>query len=80
MKVGLDEEEIQTHGWAVTVFDALALLGKIEASLALQARALSGGLGAAALSAAAKTLDHYRQKAREPDTSCQRRRSSAIST
>jgi len=150
MKVGLDQEEIQAHGWAVTVFDALALLGKarsragqigakpvsmqapppakiiscslyevimrkgsrarsawlaiwadacslgfeaspvivlramklaiggkaaateaqrmvsekIEASLALQARALSGSLGTTALSTAAKTLDHYRQKVR----------------
>ena len=29
MKVELDQEEIQAHGWAVTVFDALALLGKL---------------------------------------------------
>ena len=53
---------------------------KIEAGLALQAKALSGGLGATALSVAAKTLDHYRPKVREPDTSCERRRSTAIST
>ena len=37
---------------------------KIEASLALQGKALSGDLGTTALSAAAKTLDHYRQKVR----------------
>jgi len=37
---------------------------KIEANLALQGKALSGGLGATALSAAAKSLDHYRQKVR----------------
>ena len=29
MKVWLDQEEIQARGWAVTVFDALALLGKL---------------------------------------------------
>jgi hypothetical protein len=53
---------------------------KIEANLALQAKALSGGLGATALNAAAKSLDHYRQKVREPDTPCQWSRSTAIST
>ena len=37
---------------------------KIEAGLALQAKALSGGLGATALSVAAKTLDHYLPKVR----------------
>ena len=37
---------------------------KIEASLALQAKALSGGLGTTALSAAEKMLDHYRRKVR----------------
>ncbi len=35
---------------------------KIEASLSLQGKALNGGLGITALSAAEKTLDHYRQK------------------
>ena len=40
---------------------------KIEASLALQAKALSGALGATALGAA-KTLDHYRQKVRANQT------------
>jgi hypothetical protein len=29
MKVGLDQEEIQAHEWAVTVFDALAPLAKL---------------------------------------------------
>jgi hypothetical protein len=37
---------------------------KIEAGLALQAKALSGGLGLTAPSAAAKTLLHYRRKVR----------------
>ncbi len=37
---------------------------KIEASVALQGKALSGGLGITALSAAAHTLEHYRAKAR----------------
>jgi hypothetical protein len=41
---------------------------KIEASLALQGKALSGGLGTTARSAAAKTLDHYRQKVRANKT------------
>ena len=37
---------------------------KIEASLALQGKALNGGLGITALSAAANTLEHYREKVR----------------
>jgi hypothetical protein len=37
---------------------------KIEAALALQTKALTGGLGATASSAAAKTLTHYRRKVR----------------
>jgi hypothetical protein len=35
---------------------------KIEASLTLQVKAATGGLGMSALSAATGTLDHYRQK------------------
>ena len=41
---------------------------KIEANLALQGKALSGGLGTTALSAAAKSLNHYRQKVRANQT------------
>ena len=41
---------------------------KIEANLALQGKALSGGLGATTLSAAKKTLNHYRQKVRANQT------------
>jgi hypothetical protein len=41
---------------------------KIEASLALQAKALSGALGGTAVGAAAKTLAHYRQKVRANQT------------
>ena len=41
---------------------------KIEASLSLQGEALNGGLGITALSAAEKTLDHYRQKVRANQT------------
>lgn len=37
---------------------------KIETGLTLQGKALSGGLGTTALSATAKSLDHYRQKVR----------------
>jgi hypothetical protein len=37
---------------------------KIEAGQALQTRALTGGLGVTAPSAAAKTLKHYRRKVR----------------
>ena len=35
---------------------------KIEVSLTLQVKAMTGGLGITALSAATGTLDHYRQK------------------
>ena len=35
---------------------------KIEATLTLQAKAVTGGLGITAFSAAMGTLDHYRQK------------------
>jgi len=28
MKVGLDQKEIEAHGWAITAFEALALMGK----------------------------------------------------
>jgi hypothetical protein len=41
---------------------------KIEANLALQGKALSGGLGTTALSAAARALDHYQQKVRANQT------------
>ena len=41
---------------------------KIEASLALQGKAWNGGLGITALSAAAHTLDHYREKVRANQT------------
>jgi hypothetical protein len=41
---------------------------KIDANLALQGKALSGGLGTTALSAAAKSLAHYRQKVRANQT------------
>jgi len=41
---------------------------KIEASLELQAKALSGGLGTTALGAAAKTLGYYRKKVRANQT------------
>jgi hypothetical protein len=35
---------------------------KIEASWALEGKVLNGGLGITALSAAAHTLEHYREK------------------
>jgi hypothetical protein len=35
---------------------------KIEVSLTLQMKAVTGGLGVTALSAATETLDHYRQR------------------
>ena len=41
---------------------------KIEANLALQGKAFSGGLGTTTLSAAAKALNHYRQKVRANQT------------
>ena len=43
--------------------EAQRMIGeKIEASLTLQAKAITGGLGITLFSAATGTLDHYRQK------------------
>ena len=64
VELGLRAMKLAVGGKAAAT-EAQRMFGeKIEASLALQGRALSGGLGATELSAAAETLDHYRQKVR----------------
>ncbi len=50
-------------GGAASLAEAQRMISeKIEVSLTLQVKALTGGLGITALSAATGTLDHYRQK------------------
>ena len=66
--IGLRAMKLAIGGKAAATEAQRMVSEKIEASLALQARALSGGLGTTALSAAAKTLDHYRQKVRANQT------------
>jgi hypothetical protein len=60
--IGLRAMKLAIGGKAAATEAQRMVSEKIEAGLALQARALSGGLGTTALSAATKTLDHYRQK------------------
>ena len=71
--IGLRAMKLAIGGKAAATEAQRMVSEKIEASLAPQARALSGGLGATALSAAAKTLDHYRQKVRANQTRLARR-------
>jgi hypothetical protein len=66
--IGLRAMKLAIGGKAAATEAQRMVSEKIEASLALQARALSGGLGATALSVAAKTLDHYRPKVRANQT------------
>src|SRR5271167_2202674 len=66
--IGLRAMKLALGGKAAATEAQRMVSEKIEASLALQAKALSGGLGTTALSAAAKTLDHYRQKVRANQT------------
>jgi hypothetical protein len=50
-------------GGTAGLAEAQRMIGeKIEASLTLQAKAVTGGLGITPFSAATGTLDHYRQK------------------
>lgn len=50
-------------GGTAGLAEAQRMIGeKIEASLTLQAKAVTGGLGITAFSAAVATLDHYRAK------------------
>ena len=66
--IGLRAMKLAIGGKAAATEAQTMVSEKIEASLALQGKALSGGLGTTALSAAAKTLDHYRQKVRANQT------------
>jgi hypothetical protein len=66
--VGLRAMKIAAGGAAAATEAHRMVSEKIEASLTLQGKALNGGLGITALSAAAKTLDHYRQKVRANQT------------
>ncbi len=62
--IGLRAMKLAVGGKAAAREAQRMVSEKIEASLALQGKALSGDLGTTALNAAAKTLDHYRQKVR----------------
>ncbi len=66
--IGLRTVKLAVGGKAATTEAQRMVKEKIEASLALQAKALRGGLGTTALGAASKTLDHYRQKIRANQT------------
>ena len=66
--IGLRTMKLAAGGNAAATEAQRMVREKIEASLALQGKALSGGLGTTARSAATKTLDHYRQKVRANKT------------
>ena len=66
--IGLRTMKLAVGGKAAATEAQRMVREKIEANLALQGKALSGGLGTTALSAAAKSLDHYRQKVRANQT------------
>ena len=66
--IGLRAMKLAVGGKAAAIEAQRMVSEKIEASLALQGKALSAGLGTTALSAAAKSLDHYRQKVRANQT------------
>jgi len=60
--VGLRVLTIGAGGAAGLAEAQMMISEKIEAGLTLQAKAVTGGLGLTAFSAAMGTLDHYRQK------------------
>ena len=60
--VGIRLLTIGAGGTAGLAEAQMMISEKIEASLTLQAKAVTGGLGLTAFDAATKTLDHYRQK------------------
>ena len=62
--VGLRMWKLAAGGAAAEAEAVRMVSEKVEAGLALQARAMSGGLGATPQSAAAQTLSHYRRKVR----------------
>jgi hypothetical protein len=62
--IGLRTMKIAAGGAAGDAEVRRMVAEKIEAGLALQAKAMSGSLGLSAPSVAAKTLSHYRKKVR----------------
>ena len=66
--IGLRTMKLAVGGKAAATEAQRMVREKIEANLALQGKALSGGLGTTTLSAAKKTLNHYRQKVRANQT------------
>ncbi|MDB5455382.1 MAG: hypothetical protein JWP92_967 [Caulobacter sp.] len=62
--IGLRTLKLAAGGAAATAEADLMVREKIAAGLALQTKALTGGLGASPAAAAAKTLSHYRRKVR----------------
>jgi hypothetical protein len=62
--IGLRVMKLAAGGAAATAEADLMVREKIAAGLALQAKAMTGGLGASPAAAAAKTLSHYRRKVR----------------
>ena len=62
--IGLRTLKIAAGGPAADAEARRMVQEKIAAALALQMKAMTGGLGATASGAAAKTLTHYRRKVR----------------
>ena len=62
--VTLRSLKLAAGGAAAEAEAARMVAEKVEAALALQAKAVSGGLGASPAGAAARTLAHYRRKVR----------------
>lgn len=62
--IGLRTLKMAAGGAAAQAEAELMVREKIESGLALQARAMTGGLGLTAHGAAARTVAHYRRKAR----------------
>jgi len=62
--VGLRTMKIAAGGAAGEAETRRMISEKVDAGLALQALAMTGGLGFSPRSAAAKTLTHYRRKVR----------------
>lgn len=62
--IGLRSLKLAAGGAAAEAEAARMVSEKVESSLLLQGKALSGGLGGTPASAAARTLAHYRRKVR----------------
>jgi hypothetical protein len=62
--IGLRTMKLAAGGAAAQTEAELMVREKIEAGMALQARAMAGGLGITPHGAAARTLAHYRRKVR----------------